>query len=103
MICLSWPGDSGYKKKCISEQNQSIKKNISGKALKKKKGSGIVVVRINWSGYPGYIKKIDMGINRGVLKLAQTPRLKKRKIYKWKKGKNIKRIRGKKKNLGKKI
>ena len=39
-------------------------------------GPRIVVVHISWSGHPGYKKKkLDMGINRGALKLARTPRL----------------------------
>ena len=41
--------------------------------LEKKMGLGIVVVRISWHGHPGYIKKLDLGINRGALKLARTP------------------------------
>ena len=58
---LNWPEDPGYKKKCISEQNKSIRKK--GKkmyqresTLEKKMGLGIVVVRISWHGHPGYKK-----------------------------------------------
>ena len=36
-------------------------------------GLGIVVGRISWHGHLGYKKKLDLRINRGALKLAQTP------------------------------
>ena len=41
--------------------------------LEKKVGLGIVVGRISWYGHLGYKKKLDLGINRGALKLARTP------------------------------
>ena len=41
--------------------------------LEKKKGLGIVVVRISWHGHPGYQKKLDLGINRAALKLVRIP------------------------------
>ena len=73
MVYLSWPVDSGYKKLYKWKKQKYKKKIPTGKHFSKNKGvKGLVAVYISRSGHPSY-KKMDLGINCGVFKLARTP------------------------------